>query len=218
MPIFENALLLLSFYNLFLALILLSFDTVTASSMFCGLLRGGGNENVDPESLPTAVDATPETPKPPSRSLKAQITEKEIIIAQLEARVSALEAEVLQLRQARDVAAESLSLKNKNLLDRNQVLSLTNKSLNSLKRKAETTLSEELTKRHKRIKRLENEWSARQEETAALISGLEDDLDAEIRLLHTLERNLVTARAELDFRDLTILSPTIFPGRWGGGP
>ncbi|KAJ7792144.1 hypothetical protein B0H14DRAFT_3564943 [Mycena olivaceomarginata] len=113
------------------------------------LLRGGGNENADPESLSTVLGTAPETPKPSSRSLKVQIIENDSRIAELEARVSVLEAEVL---------------------------SLTNTSLKSSKRKAETALSGELMKRHKRIKRLENERSTWQKDTAALISELEEDL------------------------------------------
>jgi hypothetical protein len=84
-----------------------------------GLLRGGGNENADPESLSTVLGTAPETPKPASRSPKVQIIENDSRIAELEARMSVLEAEVLQLRQAHDTAVESFSFENKSLLDQN---------------------------------------------------------------------------------------------------
>jgi hypothetical protein len=85
-------------------------------------------------------NTAPPKPRPAPRTLKAQIVEKDVIIGQLETQVADLEHEVLRLQNAHQEASRL----SQTLTERNRNLSLTNISLNSLKRKAETSLTDEL--------------------------------------------------------------------------
>ncbi|KAJ7903753.1 hypothetical protein B0H14DRAFT_2554995 [Mycena olivaceomarginata] len=88
-----------------------------------------------------------------TQTLKVQILERDSLISLLETQVSALEAEVLELRNSCDQATKFLLRRTETLVEQNRNLSLTNSSLKSLKRKAETALTQELAKRQKRIKK-----------------------------------------------------------------
>ncbi|KAF7361574.1 hypothetical protein MSAN_01191400 [Mycena sanguinolenta] len=162
------------------------------------------DENIPLNTTPVAVDDAAEAPKPLSRSLKVQIQEKDVIISRLEARISALETEISALRNARDEAMETFSKRNQTLLERNQNLALTNRTLKSLKRKAEESLTQELSKRQKRIKRLERERTTAKDGATALISDLEADLDEKKADVTGLEAALTSARSDILSRDSTI--------------
>jgi chromosome segregation ATPase len=144
------------------------------------------------------VDGAIHTKKTPPSSLKAQIIDKDIRISQLEARVSTLEAEMSRLRK--------LSIDNRILINRNQTLSSTDISLKSLKRKAETTLQDELAKKHKRVKRLESERRRKQNSRNAELSSMEDTLDDKSAQITLLEQDLAAARTRIDSGDVTLLS------------
>ncbi|KAJ6549964.1 hypothetical protein B0H19DRAFT_1264834 [Mycena capillaripes] len=101
---------------------------------------------------------------------------------------------------------ETLSRDNRCLLDRNQLLSATNKSLTSRKRKAERELSEEITKKHKRIKRLERERDSKAEASSESVEGIQDRLDAALTEIGQLNRDLAQARNQICSRDYVISS------------
>ncbi|KAJ7930355.1 hypothetical protein B0H13DRAFT_2264173 [Mycena leptocephala] len=171
-----------------------------------GSLHAGGNENEAPDPLSITVDAVPKPPKPPSRSLKTQIMEKDIRIGQLETRISALETELSHLRDTHHEAIKCLSRDNCSILDRNQLLCATNKSLASRKRKAERELSEEITKKHKRIKRLERDREANAEASNVSLEGIQHRLDATFDEIKQLKRDLAQANNHILSRDLLISS------------
>ncbi|KAJ7442804.1 hypothetical protein B0H11DRAFT_2251262 [Mycena galericulata] len=133
---------------------------------------------------------------------KAQIVQKDIKIAELEAIVSQLSAEVLRLQHDYD----ALSHENKNLIDQKQSLSLTNKCLKSLKRKADAELTEELTKRRKRIKRLERDRNVKQDKDSATLSTLNSALDEKSTHITQLEHSLASALSCIQSRDTTIVT------------
>ncbi|KAF8205624.1 hypothetical protein K438DRAFT_1756984 [Mycena galopus ATCC 62051] len=97
-----------------------------------------------------------------NRSLKAQITDKDAIISQLEACVSELED------------------------------------------KAEATLSDQLTKKHKRVKQLERDLDTKQQVTLMELSTLEDGLDDKLGEIRQLNLDLAACWTELQSRDATI--------------
>lgn len=144
----------------------------------------------------------PELPTGKPKTLKAQLIEKDAIIANLEAIVSELEADLLQLRMTQ----ESLEEENQNLSARNLILSLANKSLNTLKRKAETSLTEELTKKHKRVRRLEREREDRQEKDRSRTSTLQHSFEDQAHHISQLELDLTSAKSHIQARDSKIIS------------
>ncbi|KAF8191673.1 hypothetical protein K438DRAFT_1762835 [Mycena galopus ATCC 62051] len=162
--------------------------------------RQNCDENLAPKTTSDADDNGPAPPKPPPRSLKAQVTEKIAIISQLEARVSELEDEVMELREACDKAVTQTHT----LLECNQNLSLTNTTLRSLKRKADATLSEQLTKKHKRVKRLEQDRDTKQDDTRMEISNLEDGLADKLGEIRQLRLNLAACQTQLQSQATTI--------------
>ncbi|KAJ7485528.1 hypothetical protein FB451DRAFT_1127711 [Mycena latifolia] len=159
-------------------------------------------ENISPEDLPIVVDGSRSKSPIPPKTLKAQITEKDTRIAELEGLVSALSAHRLQLQ----VAHDQLSLDNQNLRHQKRTLVVANTSLNCLKRKAETTFHAELNKRHKRIKRLERERTTKQEGNTATLSSLQDTLNENSMHIFQLQRDLASANKLLTSRDSTIIS------------
>ncbi|KAJ7436598.1 hypothetical protein FB451DRAFT_1453881 [Mycena latifolia] len=159
-------------------------------------------ENISPEDLPIVVDGSRSKSQIPPKTLKAQITEKDTRIAELEGLVSALSAHRLQLQ----VAHDQLSLDNQNLRHQKRTLVVANTSLNCLKRKAETTFHAELNKRHKRIKRLERERTTKQEGNTATLSSLQDTLNENSMHIFQLQRDLASANKLLTSRDSTIIS------------
>ncbi|KAJ7473578.1 hypothetical protein B0H11DRAFT_2236415 [Mycena galericulata] len=133
---------------------------------------------------------------------KAQIIQKDIKIAELEAIVSQLSAEVLRLQHDYD----ALSHENKNLIDQKQSLSVTNKCLKSFKRKADAELTEELTKRRKRIKRLERDRNVKQDKDSATLSTFNSALDEKSTHINQLEHSLASALSCIQSRDTTIVT------------
>ncbi|KAF7344413.1 hypothetical protein MSAN_01922500 [Mycena sanguinolenta] len=154
-----------------------------------GTSKGYHDENTPLDTAPVAVNETVEAPKPLSRSLKVQIQEKDAIISRLEARICAI---------------ETFSKQNQDLSERNQNLSLTNHSLKSLKRKAEESMSREVAKWQKRIKRLERERTTAKDDNTALILGLEAELEERTVDITGLQVALTSARNDILYRDSTI--------------
>ncbi|KAJ7118170.1 hypothetical protein C8R44DRAFT_625985 [Mycena epipterygia] len=101
---------------------------------------------------------------------------------------------------------KSFSDENQTLRTRNLVLSLSNTSLNGLKRKAETHLTNELNKRHKRVKRLEREREIKQDMNSTTLSNLQDALDKKSKHIMQLEHDHALAHSHLNSRDTTIIS------------
>ncbi|KAF7367729.1 hypothetical protein MSAN_00836800 [Mycena sanguinolenta] len=169
-----------------------------------GTSKGYHDENTPLDTAPVAVNETVEAPKPLSRSLKVQIQEKDAIISRLEARICVLETELSALRNVHHEAIETFSKQNQDLSERNQNLSLTNRSLKSLKRKAEESMSREVAKRQKRIKRLERERTTAKDDNTALILGLEAELEERTVDITGLQVALTSARNDILYRDSTI--------------
>jgi len=151
------------------------------------------DENIDPNTL---------IPKPKSKSLRIQLTEKDNIIAQFEATISDLEANLLRLQKE----LHSLHRDNRALADERLTLSITNKSLNCLKRKAETTFKEELARKHKRIKRLENDRETKKTSNNWTVETLKVALDERTTHIAQLGRDLGLATTQIMSLDATILS------------
>jgi hypothetical protein len=85
---------------------------------------GSNNEeNIPPDPSPITIDDVPEPSKQSWQSLKVQILERDSLISLLETQVSALGAEVLELRNSRDQATESLSQRTETLVEQNHNLS-----------------------------------------------------------------------------------------------
>ncbi|KAJ7429344.1 hypothetical protein B0H11DRAFT_1768396 [Mycena galericulata] len=153
----------------------------------------------DDTSIPPSV-TVPSTSKP--KTLKAQILEKDDRITELETAISDLQTELLHLRTDH----HRLQLDHDALLRSQTVITLANKSLKSLKRKAETTFTEELRSKQKRIKRLEREREVKEGNNAAAVSSLHYTLEADTVHIAELEVNLASASTQLQLRDITILS------------
>lgn len=130
----------------------------------------------DENTPPAPPDITLSAPKPKRTTLGTQILEKDAKIAILEANISARQEDLIQLRKTHEESIEGLGADYRKLLGRNGLLSLANKSLNTLKRKAESHLTEELAKKHKRIRRLERDRRCKQEKEGTLISSLQDTI------------------------------------------
>jgi hypothetical protein len=155
---------------------------------------GHHDENTPPDDPNHGPD--PPTDKP--KSLRAQIIERDSRIAELEAINSGLEAEVLRLR----AELHQLHGTHASLLERHTTISTQNRSLRSLKRKADATHSEELTRKHKRIRRLERERDAK----ADTLSAPEDILEHKTKELAQLQHSLTSTSALIRLRDTSILA------------
>ncbi|KAJ7498270.1 hypothetical protein B0H11DRAFT_2381503 [Mycena galericulata] len=105
-------------------------------------------------------DLTPPPPPPASKptSLRSQIAEKDTKITELEATVSALQAELISLQHAND----HLRLDYSSLIQEKQTISRMNTALRTLKRKADMTHIEELACQSEediRLKQLDEDGS-----------------------------------------------------------
>ncbi|KAJ7673621.1 hypothetical protein B0H17DRAFT_1140834 [Mycena rosella] len=136
------------------------------------------------------------------RTLKTQIIERDARIAELEVTVSELTADLHHLRNTHEL----LCSEHQTLLGHKGDLSLVNSSLNSLKRKAQTTFTEELAKKQKQIKRLETARDTEQDATELAISSLKADLVKKSHHRNRLERELSLAKTHMHSRDLRIIS------------
>ncbi|KAJ6589185.1 hypothetical protein B0H19DRAFT_1248744 [Mycena capillaripes] len=152
------------------------------------------NSSGDEEDAPTvAADALISVPADKPRSLKVQIIEKDTRITKLEDIISGLETELLRLGNEN----RYLQLEHTSLLEKNKVVVLANKSLNSLKRKAESHYIEELRTRQKHIRRLEHDREVKAERQSTLISSLESDVDKETNCVRNLEFDLASVSTEI---------------------
>ncbi|KAJ7456357.1 hypothetical protein B0H11DRAFT_2244041 [Mycena galericulata] len=136
------------------------------------------------------------------KTLRVQLIEKDAQITELERSMSVLREDLRHQRGS----VKSLDTDNKNLRHRNDVLFLTNKSLQTLKRKAESNLMDELTKKHKRVKRLERDRDTKNSKNINALSSLNDDLIQKTNEIHQLRQDLESAMSCLRSRDITITS------------
>lgn len=158
---------------------------------------GSDEENSPPEPLHTL-------PQPSSagrHTLRTQLIEKDTIIGQLQSIILSLESDLRDLRHSH----EDVCCENK-VLSRNQFLTATNKSLATRKRKAEQELSAEITKKQKRIKRLEGDRITKQENVDARFSSLQDAFDDRSVEITRLQKDRALATFDIDSRDHTIAS------------
>ncbi|KAJ7848546.1 hypothetical protein B0H13DRAFT_1906688 [Mycena leptocephala] len=119
--------------------------------------RHNHGDSIDPSDSENDENVSPNPPplhpatKP--KSMKAQIVEKDLRITELESITSALRNEVSHLQST----VQHVKSEHTTLLEKHRILTIANRSLVSLKRKAETNSREELARRQKRIRRLERE-------------------------------------------------------------
>ncbi|KAJ7133049.1 hypothetical protein C8R44DRAFT_730245 [Mycena epipterygia] len=190
---------------------------------------GSDDENTPPEPPELHTPA----PKSQRTTLRTQIIEKDAEITALEANISALrvldyeslrvtpessklqacwlvrishQVDLIQQERTHEKSIEALGVDYNKLLSRNQILSLTNKSLNTLKRKAESTLTEELAKKHKRIKRLEHDRQCKQEKKETKISTLRDTITTQSHRISQLELDLALSTSHINSRDAIIIT------------
>ncbi|KAJ7862774.1 hypothetical protein B0H14DRAFT_2575211 [Mycena olivaceomarginata] len=135
------------------------------------------------------------------RSLRTQIADKDDRITALETINAGLETDVSRLQ----TDLERLHGQHGALLDRTNTISLENKSLKNLKRKAESTLGEELAKRYKRIGRLERDRDVKAGQKSETIAAFQSTLEDNSHQIAALQSQLASARAQLHTRDTLIL-------------
>ncbi|KAJ7920104.1 hypothetical protein B0H13DRAFT_1867876 [Mycena leptocephala] len=139
-------------------------NSVLHARQFRHRTSGSDNENEPPSDDETPVH-------PPSRkrkTLAAQISEKDERITELEVTIPELECSLRRLQYDFDALQEEHPA----LVTKNEATSLAHKSLSTLKRKADATLSDELRKKQKRIRRLENDRDTRAESISTEIAAL----------------------------------------------
>lgn len=130
------------------------------------------DQNGRPDSTLPPASISTRYPKKPKKTLTVQVAEKESRIMELEATVSELSADLLCLQTTHD----TLSLQHLSLLAQRRDLSMANQSLNNLKRKATTAFNEELSKKRKRIRRLELERDTNKDNHTMTLESLRNDL------------------------------------------
>jgi chromosome segregation ATPase len=121
-----------------------------------------------------------------AKTLRVQLVEKDARILELEAVIAALKLDVSRLQDQNLL----LTSDNSTLLQENTNILLDNMSLNSLKRKADSTHTEELRGRNKRIKRMERERAVKKDTNAEVFEALKDSLDASGARIAELESQL----------------------------
>ncbi|KAJ7748172.1 hypothetical protein DFH07DRAFT_962243 [Mycena maculata] len=155
-------------------------------------------ENTHPNDVSTLTKPSIAKPKKPALSLKAQLLDKDVIIANLEGTISQLSADLTQLQDDND----RLSRDNQALQEQKRTLTVKNQCMNSLKRKAE----DDTAKKRKRIKRLERERDVKEEKNMVVLSSLEDNLYDKSAHISHLERDLASAIARIHSQDHNIAS------------
>ncbi|KAJ7504739.1 hypothetical protein B0H11DRAFT_1669466, partial [Mycena galericulata] len=90
------------------------------------------------------------------------------------------------------------------LLAKCNAVSTDNRTLKSLKRKADSSYTDELQKKRKCIKRLEHERDAKAGENAEVVACLEMALDERSEEFRNLERQLSSCRATIHSQEMTI--------------
>ncbi|KAK7029251.1 hypothetical protein R3P38DRAFT_2775819 [Favolaschia claudopus] len=132
------------------------------------------DENVEPstplQSLP--LDSTQSTKR---TTIRAQLTEKEARITELEATLLDLTSTLQQLQHDFDSLKSAHASLEQNL----ELTSAVNKSLKSLKRKADTSLLDEQQKQRKRVKRMQSTRDKKAITTEATISTLTETIDGQ---------------------------------------
>ncbi|KAJ7850106.1 hypothetical protein B0H13DRAFT_2284886 [Mycena leptocephala] len=107
-------------------------------------------------------------------------------VKEMPAVIAALKLDVSRLQDQNFL----LTSYNSTLLQENTNILLDNTSLNSLKRKADSTHTEELRGRNKRIKRMERERAVKKDTNAEVFEALKDSLDASAARIAELESQL----------------------------
>ncbi|KAJ7614870.1 hypothetical protein FB45DRAFT_758179 [Roridomyces roridus] len=156
-------------------------------------------ENDVPEEQHNVAQPRKSRKKP---SLRDQLTEREAHIHQLESSLSTLSADFAQLQ----IDFATLSDQNRVLIDQKNDLTHANRALKSLKRKTDTYARNELVRRKKRIKRLENDRGVSNDQHSLDMDGMQDAIEEGESRIRELERDLAVATTELSCRDKHILS------------
>ncbi|KAJ7607525.1 hypothetical protein FB45DRAFT_1131324 [Roridomyces roridus] len=146
--------------------------------------RGAAAEEDDENTPPSAPPPSqhPSSTKP--KSLKAQLIERDARIAELEGLNAILRATLSDVHQTHAAATKSLKSEHDRLTNRNFLPSTTNKSLGSQKRKAEQALTEEIDRKHKRIKSVRQQLYASKKQVERAKKSLQKVQD-EYRKLKT---------------------------------
>ncbi|KAJ7607053.1 hypothetical protein FB45DRAFT_764529 [Roridomyces roridus] len=157
------------------------------------------DKNDAPEEQPDVAQPPKSWKKP---SLRDQLTEKEAHIHELESSLSTLSADFAQLQ----IDLATLSDQNQALIDQKNDLTKANRALKSLKRKTDADARDDLTRRKKRIKRLENERGVVSDQHSLDMDEMQDDIDERETRIRELERKLAVATTELQSRGKHIIS------------
>jgi chromosome segregation ATPase len=146
------------------------------------------------ENEPLSPIQPSETSKKPTReTLKSKIAHKDIQIASLESTVTKQNLDFLELQKSCDHNVSSVTIQNQDLLEENRALALANQSLNSLKRKSDSGLKEELARRQKRVRRLERDSEQKKTKYTDLLADLETILAEKTSHIAHLE-DILTSR------------------------
>jgi chromosome segregation ATPase len=152
------------------------------------------------ENEPLSPIQPSETSKKPTReTVKSQIAHKDIQIASLESTVTKQNLDFLELQKSCAHNVSSVTIQNQDLLEENRALALANQFLNSLKRKSDSGLKEELARRQKRVRRLERDSEQKKTKYTDLLADLETRLAEKTSHIAHLEDTLTS-------RDNNILS------------
>ncbi|KAK7012414.1 hypothetical protein R3P38DRAFT_3209693 [Favolaschia claudopus] len=134
-------------------------------------------------------------------TMRAQLTEKEAQIADLEATVLDLRSTLCQLQED----FNRLRWDHTTLENDLELTSAANKSLKSLKRKADAAFLEETRKQQKRYKRLQTTRDKTAESTGDTISTLNETIDGQFLEITNLSSELAAAREKILARDEEII-------------
>ncbi|KAJ7615524.1 hypothetical protein FB45DRAFT_757915 [Roridomyces roridus] len=148
-------------------------------------------ENDVPEEQHNVAQPRKSRKKP---SLRDQLTEREAHIHQLESSLSTLSADFAQLQ----IDFATLSDQNRVLIDQKNDLTHANRALKSLKRKTDTDARDELVRRKKRIKRLENDRGRAKLSLAAVRKSYKA-----LKTWHPMKHGQYTSKARQLARKLT---------------
>ncbi|KAK6984481.1 hypothetical protein R3P38DRAFT_3452342 [Favolaschia claudopus] len=130
-------------------------------------------------------------------TMRAQLTQKEAQIADLEATVLDLRSTLCQLQED----FNRLRWDNTTLENDLELTSAANKSLKSLKRKADATFLDETQKQQKRYKRLQTTRDKKAESTGNTMSTLNETIDGQSLEMTNLTSELAAALEKILARD-----------------
>ncbi|KAJ7578909.1 hypothetical protein C8J56DRAFT_1110943 [Mycena floridula] len=168
----------------------------------------GNEENIAPPALASISNAQ----KPKKKSLKEQVVEKDARIASLEEELTHSQTIIQNLHAKRSEHIRSIATisgQYQTLLQRYNVLHITHKSTTTLKRKAETDHRDELSKKRKRIRRLENEREVMSDNHSMNLAVLSQSLaDKNMNITH-LENTTASLQSQISSLDEKLAAVTI---------